>query len=176
MLTITSQINPTLHPTHQSEIMDLIEFIKNKDLDSINALLNEDLNDSHYGKYKVLAILRDLFNNYEEFGDTELIIELGKCRSECYNNTCKVFSIRGNHSNRNFSFVIEKEDESISGIHLCLGFIDQKNEHRLMDDDLFYEASKKEVQMTNRNDYSNWDDVQMKRIYLKVKRMSEKDI
>lgn len=105
------------------QIEELLELFAEMNIRDFESLLDEDLNsDRHqeiyFGKYRSLAILQELFSAFKETGDTIIKVEQGYCRGECFKN-CSVVNLSGNKSEKNFAFVLEKEDGLISNFHHC---------------------------------------------------------
>jgi hypothetical protein len=153
----------------RNEIEELMDTIKSMNLEELDRLLDEELNNNVSGKYFILATLRDLFINYEKLGDTELTLELGYCEKNCYKNACKVFNLSGKDSGKDFAFVIEKNSDRISGIHLCPSFTDSNDVKRPIDNDLYYDALKKDSEMRKKRK-SNWDDEKSKKLLNRLRK------
>lgn len=145
----------------KNQIDEILSAIRSMDLNTINELLDEEIQSTDSGKYFLLAVLRDLFMNYEKLGDDEVTLELGRCDKVCYSNTCVVFNLNGNKSGKDFAFVIENKNDELSGIHVCPKFIDSNNTKRPIDNDLYYDAIKKKSEMKNKRK-PNWNDERAK--------------
>ncbi|MDF1699118.1 MAG: hypothetical protein P1U56_24910 [Saprospiraceae bacterium] len=142
-----------------TEIQNILNAFQTMDVRELEPLLDEELEvgSEKLDKYYFLAVLRDVFIKYKEYGDTQLKVEEGNCGGGCSKTAVKVVNIRGVQSNKNFAFVIEKEQDSISGIHFCPAFIHFDKTRAFACPALTNIAYKKRDEMSGK-DISNWND------------------
>ncbi|TCI84463.1 hypothetical protein [Tenacibaculum sp. M341] len=145
-----------LSDTHKNQLEEILALFAEMNVTKIEPIIDENVNDKDsLGKYQTLAVLRDLFIDFKNSGDTKVSIEIGKCNSNCYPD-CAVFNLTGNTSNKNFAFVLDKENGIIKKLHYCGLFSTKDNIQKKPDVDMYINALKKEVEMEG-GDTSQYD-------------------
>ncbi len=151
------------------DIQELISLIEEMNIVDFEPMLDENLNseisESFPGKYQILAILRDLFEEYKAGGDSELQIELGTCGHNC-DRKCPVINLRGNNSGKNFAFGLDKMDSNVVNFHTCYGFVDNNKSPKFIDGDMMINSLKKGAEMKGQ-DTSRYND-RMKTILMEA--------
>ena len=149
------------------EVKNILNTIIEMDVVELEKHLDEEVKVQKHGKYFLLATLRDIFLRYKETGNSHIIVEQGRCRSGCYKKPSNIINIRGNSSDENFAFVIEKENGKIALIHFCPNFVNMHNINIPASFELRNIAYRKESEMLG-EDISQWNDEEnislMKRI------------
>lgn len=144
----------------QDGFQEVLSLIEEMNIVGFEPFLDEDLNDdigeSFPGKYHILAILRDLFIEFKEQGDTRLIIERGSCGHQC-DRTCPVFNLQGNSSGKNFAFGLDKMDDSVVNFHTCYGFVDKQKTPKIIDGDMMINSLRKASELKG-EDTSRYND------------------
>lgn len=141
----------------KDELDMVFNSIKSMELEELYRLLDEEMKSNELGKYYLFAILRDIFQQFNNAGDTELEVEFGGCKMACYESSCKVINIIGNNSEKNFSFVIEKDGSRISGIHSCLFFQNSEGNIITPSEELLSLTLKKQQEMLKKGG-GEWDE------------------
>lgn len=127
---------------HFSELMALISEMNIVDFEpNLSEDLNAELGSSFPGKYEILASLRDLFLEFKNEGDNQIIVEKGTCGHRCSRGrNCQTFNLQGNNSGKNFAFGFDKSEESFDNFHTCYGFLDKNNKPKYIDGDMAMKA------------------------------------
>ena len=132
----------------KDQIDFLYKLISEMNIIDIEPILKENLNSNTKGKYQFLAILRDIFDDYKKADDTKLDLEIGKCKSNCFKNSV-VFNVSGNKTKRNFAFVVEKSNDCIDGMHICMDYLTKSDTEKKIDLKLLINSVKKLNKLRN---------------------------
>lgn len=149
LLTVHNRVNSGDQTTQDKDQLDeILALISEMNITDFEPHLDEDLNpaDDKEGKYRTLAILRDLFEAFVSSGDSSVNVEQGSCANNCFKD-CKVVNLQGNHSRKNFAFNLEKTEGTITQFHPCYGFKDKNNQPKLIDGDMMMDAFRKRASM-----------------------------
>ncbi|WP_442267491.1 hypothetical protein ACSIGC_07395 [Tenacibaculum sp. ZS6-P6] len=173
-LKVVSDINiEKLSESHQNQLEEILNLFKEMNASIIEPHIDEDLNEDYknedgekLGKYAALAILRDLFLDFKKSNDTAINLEVGKCKTNCYPDCC-VFNLSGNISKKNFAFVLDKQDGIIKTLHYCGMFSTKDNVRRIVDVDMYLNASKKEAELRGK-DVQNYNDPEIRQIMKQI--------
>lgn len=153
----------TLNDSEKNQLDEVIALFSEMNVTEIEPLLDEKINgdkvdQNNLSKYQVLAIIRDIFLDYKKSGDTSILIEIGKCKGNCYPGS--VFNLQGNNSKKNFSFIINKNNGLIKEIHYCSLFSTNDNQQRKPDTQMYINTLKKQAEFqgepTDRYDKENY--------------------
>ncbi len=132
------------------ELKEILGLISEMNVQDLEPLIDEDANiNLKNKKYHVLAKLRDIFQNYRLSGDTKLMVEIGSCLDKNCGLNCPIINMKGNVSNKNFAFKINKEEGVIKDIHSCFLFIDNNGSHVPTDGDLMMISLNNSIDMPN---------------------------
>lgn len=164
-LKIVSNIDTkTLEESSKNQLDEIFTLFSEMNVAGIEPLLEEKLNeddkkpsehDKNLNKYQVLTIIRDIFLEYKKSGDTSVIIETGKCGSNCYPGS--VFNLQGNISKKNFSFIINKTNGLIKEVHYCSLFSTNDNKRRKPDLEMYINTLKKQSEFEGIPDDGRYD-------------------
>lgn len=107
-------------PQEQLSLLEtLVPLIQSFQLEAIEKLLGNDIPIMGYGKYYFLAILRDIFSEYAQLGDTHLNVYTGGCYNKCSRIHKRGYLFEGNFSKTKFSFMSDKGEEGLRFMHFC---------------------------------------------------------
>ena len=145
----------------KNQLEEILQLISEMNIVELEPHIDEDVNQKkedveQSGKYEILTVLRDLFVDFKNSGDTSVNLEMGSCYSECYEN-CNVINLCGSHSGKNFAFVIDKNDDKIMQFHTCPFFIDSNKEFKKIDKNFLFNA-RKNVGLMNGEDEESYND------------------
>ena len=149
---------------YNSELLALISEMNIVDFEpNLSEDLNSKFSDSFPGKYHILAILRDLFLEFKNAGDEQIIVEEGTCGHKC-NHKCQIINLQGKTSGKNFAFGLDKTEHNIINFHTCYGFVNKNNEPQYIDGDMMMNSFRKAAELKGK-DTTMYDD-KMKDIFM----------
>lgn len=154
LLEIKKDLASLASEEEKENCQELIALIEEMNIIDFEPLLDEDLNSElgkkFPGKYTILAILRDLFIEFKNSGDTKLSIEAGTCGHNCDTN-CQIINLQGNNSGKNFAFGLDKSDSKIVNFHTCYGFADKNKTPKYIDGDMMMHSFRKDAEMKGKD-------------------------
>ncbi len=95
----------------------IIHFIQKMDIEMIDAFLDDNLTYQNFEKCIFISKLQNVFDQFKNAGDTELIMHEGMC-GDC-NKGCKVYSFIGNVSNNYMDLFIQTDEGKITDMYEC---------------------------------------------------------
>lgn len=111
-----------------SQLDALLYFMQRMDDDMLKLILEDCYTYQDLDKRTFLKKLTNVFDAFEEEGNTFLNIYEGKCNSAaCSNNNCKGFSFVGNQSNDYMDLIIEIRYDKVFDIYECYDFINENH-------------------------------------------------
>ncbi len=159
----------TKSPEDQEHLSLIMSLISEMNLVDFEPMLDEGLNsESSLNKYQTLAILRDLFIQFKEGGDTQILVELGTCGYYDCKRKTTIINLQGNNTGKNFAFALDKTETSIINFHTCYAFVDRNQAPKHVDGDMMMTAIKKKNEF--KGGYTSDYDETTKNILLSVVR------
>ena len=111
-----------------SQLDAVLFFMQRMDEDMLKLILEDCYTYQDLDKRTFLKKLTNVFDAFEEEGNTFLNIYEGKCNSAaCSNNNCKGFSFVGNQSNDYMDLIIEIREDKVFDIYECYDFINEND-------------------------------------------------
>jgi hypothetical protein len=111
-----------------SQLDAVLYFMQRMDEDMLKLILEDCYTYQDLDKRTFLKKLTNVFDAFEEEGNTFLNIYEGKCNSAaCSNNNCKGFSFVGNQSNDYMDLIIEIREDKVFDIYECYDFINEND-------------------------------------------------
>ncbi len=113
-------------PALKTQLDAVIHFITKMDADMVSTLLNDKYTFQDYSKSLFIRKLGDLFWEFRQLGDFQLIKE----RGECYGCSCGVkgYTFIGNKSRSYIDIVfVESEESEIMDIYECGEFFNKES-------------------------------------------------
>jgi hypothetical protein len=111
-----------------SQLDAVLYFMQRMDEDMLKLILEDCYTYQDLDKRTFLKKLTNVFDAFEEEGNTFLNIYEGKCNSDaCSNKNCKGFSFVGNQSNDYMDLIIEIREDKVFDIYECYDFINEND-------------------------------------------------
>lgn len=111
-----------------SQLDAVLYFMQRMDEDMLKLILEDCYTYQDLDKRTFLKKLTNVFDAFEEEGNTFLNIYEGKCNfAACSNNNCKGFSFVGNQSNDYMDLIIEIREDKVFDIYECYDFINEND-------------------------------------------------
>lgn len=107
----------------QTQLEAVLYFIQRLDIVMLRLILEDCNTYQDYDKKTFLKKLTDVFDEFQDNGNTFLNIYDGKCNS-CVSNkiNCKGYSFLGNKTNHYMDLIIEVKDDKVHDIYECYDF------------------------------------------------------
>ena len=102
----------------------IIHYFSKMDIDMLGLLLDDNNTYQEATKETFLKKLNDdVFSEFKENGDTELIAIKGECNADNCNKGCKGFLFLGKATNNYTAFIFEEINKDIKDIYCCSSFV-----------------------------------------------------
>jgi len=113
-----------MRPTLKTHLDAVIHFICEMDVEMVATLLDDQRTYQDFSKSLFIRKLGDLFFEFEQLGDTQLLLD----RGQCYGCSCgsSGYSFVGNKSMAYIDIVfIRDEDQKVTDIYECDDFLNK---------------------------------------------------